>query len=201
MCPEDVSHEERGPGHELLLAEAAQFPAREAVHEVVQAGPVQTELPHCPVDPVGHLVPAPAPRVPRYAQPPAVSVPAAVCCLQHVREDVVDLRVLLRLVPGHAGHSPVLLLLPLYCPVVMSGLTVHIHLPGWSWQDRCAVTGCGESCRGEVRGERCARCDGLTATAGSPDTQEGRVGRDRGEMFSRGSSLSLSLSLSLSHHL
>ena len=27
-----------------------------------------------------------------------------------------------------------------------------------------------------MRGERCARCDGRTATAGSPDTGEGRGG-------------------------
>ena len=114
MCPENVSHEERGPGHELLLAEAAQLPPGEAVDEVVQAGAVQAELPDGPVDPGGDLVPGPGPRVPHDPHPPAVSVPAAVRGGQDVREDVVDVRVEVRLMlPGHAGNSPVLLLFSL----------------------------------------------------------------------------------------
>ena len=114
MCPENVPHEERGPGHELLLAEAAQLPPSQTVDEVVQAGAVQAELPDGPVDPGCHLVPGPDPRVPSYPQPPAVSVPATVSCLEDVREDVVDVSVQVRLlISGHAGNSPVLLLLSL----------------------------------------------------------------------------------------
>ena len=86
--PEDVPHEGRGPGEELLLGDGTDLPAahREPGHEGVDVGALQAELPDGPGQPGRHVGLAPQAGVPGDPQAGTVHVPRTVRRLQHVAE-------------------------------------------------------------------------------------------------------------------
>jgi len=87
--PEDVPHEEGGPGDEVLLVHGAELPPThgeagdEAVHVRATA---QAELPDSPGEPVRDLLLAPGPGILRDPELLPYPVPGPVCGLENITD-------------------------------------------------------------------------------------------------------------------